>query len=63
MKTTTALKIAGSAIAFSIAYSISIGAAQGIIHFQGAANEAATMLVSFMLGIGLIISIFDKPKS
>lgn len=63
MKTTTALKIAGSAIAFSIAYSISIGAAQSIIHFEGAANEVATMMISFMLGAGLLICAFEKSKS
>ena len=45
----------GSVIALCIAYSISIGALQAIIPFQGAVNEFATLFVSFMIGVGLLI--------
>jgi hypothetical protein len=54
------LPIIGSAVAFYVAYAISIGSAQKVVHFSGAANEAATMLVSFMLGAGLLICSFEK---
>lgn len=50
----------GSVIAFAVAYSICIGSAQKLVHFAGAANEAATMLVSFMIGAGLLICAFEK---
>jgi len=53
----------GSVIAFAIAYSISIGAAQDVITFNGAANEVGTMLISFMLGAALLIASFEKSKN
>jgi hypothetical protein len=58
--TINTLPALGSVIAFGIAYSISIGALQTIIPFQGAVNEFATLFVSFMLGAGLLISSFEK---
>jgi hypothetical protein len=46
--------------AFAIAYSISTGTLQSIVPFAGAANEAATMLVAFMIGAGSLICTFEK---
>ena len=53
-------QIIGSLIAFGIAYSISIGSAQKVISFEGAVNEVGTMLISFMIGAGLLICAFEK---
>ena len=58
--TINTLPIIGSVIAFGIAYSISIGSLQTIIPFQGAVNEFATLFVSFMVGVGLLITSFEK---
>jgi len=46
--------------ALGIAYSISTGTLQSIVPFAGATNEAATMLVAFMLGAGSLICAFEK---
>jgi hypothetical protein len=50
----------GSVIAFICAHSISTGTAQKFIHFAGAANEAATMILSAMIGCGLLVCSFEK---
>jgi hypothetical protein len=50
----------GSVIAFGATYSLLTGTAQKFIPFSGALNEAATALVAFMIGAGLLICSFEK---
>ena len=50
----------GSVIAFGATYSLLTGSAQKVVNFSGAANEVATLLVSFMLGALLLFCSFEK---